>query len=488
MRLFRNQRVDGAPANADVGRPRFGETKTLLQIAAPLIAAYAAEFAMVATTKAIVGGLGYVELAAVGLAGDLTSQIILVSASLFSVVGVLVAQAEGAGRKRDAGVAARQGLMLATLLGLPIMVLVWNLDSLLALTGQDPQVIELMRPFLAPLGFAVLPLLWFFVLRMFVAALARTRGVMAITLAAVGLNYVLCRGLVEGAYGLPELGVAGAGWAKTLVAVFMCVSLVVYAYATPIFRGYGLFRGRLTFDAPVCGEILKLGLPVVAIVLLESGLFSAVSIFSGALGPVELATYQVMMAWISIAFVAAHGLAEAGMVRVAHHAGGFRVDGARRAGLITFGVGVAIGLALVAPPLLYPQAIVEIFLEPSDPGFEEVLALTSRLLILAAFFQIFDGLQVMASFALRGLRDVVAPLWLAAVGYWGFGVFGGWWLAFPGGLGADGLWWGMAAGLTVTGCLLTWRFVRLTRAQGEAIDAGGAAQALPTAAAQTPRD
>jgi MATE family multidrug resistance protein len=91
------------------------------------------------------------------------------------------------------------------------------------------------------------------------------------------------------------------------------------------------------------------------------------------------------------------------------------------------------------------------------------LTLTTRLLILVAFFQIFDGLQVMASLALRGLKDTVVPLWLAALGYWVLGIGGGWVLAFPIGMGADGLWWGMALGLTVTGSLLAWRFLLLTR-------------------------
>ena len=91
------------------------------------------------------------------------------------------------------------------------------------------------------------------------------------------------------------------------------------------------------------------------------------------------------------------------------------------------------------------------------------MALTSRLLILAAFFQIFDGLQVMAALALRGLKDTVVPLWLAALGYWVLGIGGGWLLAFPLDMGVDGLWWGMAVGLTVTGSLLTLRFALLTR-------------------------
>jgi MATE family multidrug resistance protein len=438
------------------------EARILLTIAGPLIAAYLAEFAMTLTAKAIVGRLGYRELAGIGLAGDTASEILVVLAGLLSVVGVLVAQAEGAGRKQEAGIAARQGFIVATVLGVIATVVVWHLDSVLALTGQDPGIIALMAPYLKPLSGAVLPMLWFFVLRTFVASLAKTGAVMVITVIAVGLNYVLCVGLVEGAFGLPALGVAGAGWAKTIVSVFMLLTLLAYAYLTPIFRGYGVFRGRLRVDLGVCREIFRLGVPVGGIVILEASLFAAVAIFSGILGAVPLATSQVMLAWIGIAFVTAHGLAEAGMVRVAHGAGRGDLAASRQAGLLTFGMGVAWLIVLAAVPLNFPEPLVRVFLDPSDPGFEQVLALTTKLLVLAAFFQIFDGLQVMASLALRGMKDAIVPLWLAALGYWVLGAGGGWLLAFPMGLGAEGLWWGLAIGLTVTGSLLAARFVLLT--------------------------
>jgi MATE family multidrug resistance protein len=419
------------------------------------------------TTKSIVGQLGYRELAGIGLAADTAAEIVVVLVGTLSVVGVLVAQAEGAARKADAGLAARQGLIVATALGVAATAMIWHLDVLLSWTGQDPEIIALMGPYLKPLSASVLPVLWFFALRTFVAALAKTWAILLITVVAVGLNYVLSLGLVHGAFGLPALGVAGAGWAKTIVSALMFLAVLAYTYFTPTFRGYGLFRGRLSLDLGVCREIFRLGIPVAGIVILEMGLFAAVAIFSGQLGAVPLATYQVMLAWIGIAFMTAHGLAEAGMVRVAHGIGRNSLASARQAGLLTFAMGVSWLVLLIAVPLKYPEPLVRIFLEESDPGFSQVLSLTTQLLYLAAFFQIFDGLQVMASLALRGLKDTIVPLWCAALGYWVFGVGGGWFLAFPLGMGAHGLWWGMAVGLTVTGSLLAVRFVVLTARMAE---------------------
>jgi len=446
---------------------RWQEARRLLTIAGPLAAAYLAELAMSLTTKSIVGQLGYHELAGIGLAADTAAEVVVVLVGLLSVVGVLVAQAEGAHRKADAGLAARQGLIVATVLGVAATAMIWHLDALLALTGQDAEIIALMGPYLKPLSFSILPVLWFFALRTFVAALAKTWAILMITVVAVGLNYVISLGLVHGAFGLPALGVAGAGWAKTIVSALMFLAVLAYTYFTPTFRGYGLFRGRLSLDLGVCREIFRLGIPVAGIVIMEAGLFAAVAIFSGLLGVVPLATYQVMLAWIGIAFMTAHGLAEAGMVRVAYGIGRNSLASARQAGLLTFAMGVAWLVLLIAVPLKYPEPLVRIFLDESDPGFSQVLSLTTQLLYLAAFFQIFDGLQVMASLALRGLKDTIVPLWCAALGYWVFGVGGGWILAFPLGMGAHGLWWGMAVGLTVTGSLLAVRFVVLTARMAE---------------------
>ena len=443
---------------------RLFEIRSILLIAGPLAAAYLAELAMTLTTKSIVGQLGFRELAAIGLAADTASELIVVLVGLLSVVGVLVAQAEGAKRMTDAGQAARQGLIVATVLGIAATITIWHLDFLLEATGQEPEIIGLMGPYVKPLAVSILPVLWFFALRTFVAALAKTSAILVITLIAVGLNYVVSLGLVHGAFGMPALGVAGAGWAKSIVAIAMFAALLAYTWATPTFRGYGLFRGRLRLDLSICREIFRLGIPVAGIVILEAGLFMAVAVFSGQLGAIPLAVYQVMIAWVGIAFMCAHGLAEAGMVRVAYGIGRNSMSSARQAGLLTFAMGCGFLLLLTAVPLNFPAPLVKIFLYEADPGFQEVLALTRDLLVLAAFFQVFDGLQVMASLALRGMKDTIIPLWCAALGYWVFGIFGGWVLAFPMDMGATGLWLGMAAGLTITGTLLAIRFVLLTSA------------------------
>ncbi|MEQ8666467.1 MAG: MATE family efflux transporter [Rhodospirillales bacterium] len=439
------------------------EAHTVVRIAAPLAAAALAEFIMFMVTKIVVGHVGYLELAAVGLASDLAHEVLVVLMGGLTVVGVLMAHAEGGARADEVGHALRQGLLVATAVGIPAMILVLYLDAVMVWTGQDPAIIELAIPFLQTVAWMVLPVLWFSVLRIFAATLYRGSYVTWITVAAVGLNYFLAVALVEGRFGFPSMGYVGAGWAIAIASWFMLIALVAAIWLTPSMRGYGVFRGRLRIDPKVCREIVRLGIPVCAIVAIEAGLFAAVSLMSGYIGAVELATYSVIIGWVGIPFVIAHGVAEAGMIRVAYGLGRGSRAAARQSGLLAITMGCVLISMLIVVPVGFPEAVVSVFLDPGDPGFAEVAALAHDLFLIAGLFQVFDGMQVIASYSLRGIRDTVVPVLLAAVGYWVLGIGGGALLAFRLDLGAIGLWWGLALGLFTTSVMLVARFHLLTR-------------------------
>ena len=438
------------------------EARHLLGVALPLVAAYIAEYLMFVTTKLVVGELGFQHLAAVGLSGSLSFEMIVIFMGLLSITGVLAAQAEGAGRKEDAGQAARQGLILATILAIPLTALVYNLDTVFRWTGQDPTVTELAIPYIHVISLFVAPALWFTVLRDFIAALARTRAIMFITLAAVGINWAVAEGLVHGRWGLPEMGVAGAGVATALVHWLMVIALLAYIYRTPALRGYGLFKARLRVIWPIIREIVWLGTPVAGLVAVEAGLFTAVGLLSGVIGAEALAAHQVLMGWIGIPFVIALAIAEGSMVRTAFNMGREDPAGARQAGLIGVTLGGGFLLLLIAAPILLATEITNIFISREDEGFAEVADIVVTLMMIAAIFQVGDGIQVIAARSLRAVKDAFLPLWIGAFCYWGIGIGCGWLLAFPFGWGAAGLWSGLAVGIIFAAFLLTWRFIWLT--------------------------
>ncbi|MDJ0776925.1 MAG: MATE family efflux transporter [Gammaproteobacteria bacterium] len=438
------------------------DLKQFFVIAIPLSAAYLAEFAMFLTTKAVVGKLGYHSLAAVGIAADLSFEILVVMMALLSVVGVLAAQAYGAGKQEELGHSVKQGFFVATGLGIAGTTLVWNLQPVLRAFDQDPIVVELAGDYLKGLSAAVLPVLWFSILRNFVAVLAKTLSVLVITVIAVVLNYLLTLWFVHGGLGLSPQGLFGAGVATGLVHWFMFLAMFWHVYRKPLFRGFGIFTRRWRLHWVTCREILTLGTPVAGLAFLEAGLFVAVAVLSGIIGAKTLAAYQITIAWVGIPFVIAFGMAEATMIRVAHAIGRDSMAQARTAGFMGMILVVAVVSTLVLVPLLFHEQIIRIFIATDDPGFDEVSRLATQFLFIGALFMVFDALQAAAARALRGMKDNIVPLWIAGFGYWILGIGGGSLLAFRYEMQGAGLWWGLAAGLAVASILLTWRFYLFT--------------------------
>ncbi len=456
------------------------ELRSLLTIAAPLAAAYLAEIAMMITDMAIVGRLGSVQLAAVGLAGDLMMEVMLFCMAMVSIVGVLVAQAFGTGDAKAGAHHLRQGLWMATFLSVPGMVLCWNLPSLLALTDQDPRVLAFGETYLHAVVWCFLPSLWFVVLREFVAALSRPQSVMVITVAAVGLNAGLTYCLVFGELGMPALGVAGAGWATTVVCWVMFAALAWHVTHAAFFRPYQVLRGLIRLDLSVCRQILALGAPLGGLALMEGGLFAVTAILVGVLGAEALAANQVVISIIALTFVVAMALGEAAAIRVAFETGAGRPARAQRAGILGIALGVVFMLVAAVVFLALPVTLTGLFLDVDDAANRPVIELATGLFLIAAVFQIFDGVQAIASRALRGLRDTFVPMWIAGLGYWVFGIPCGYLLGFVLGYGAEGLWWGLALGLSVTAAMLFWRFLRLSQRRRLEVD-------VPAVPVQSPR-
>ncbi len=443
---------------------RLLETKALIVIALPLVFAYLADVMMVITAKMVVGQLGALELAAAGISTDLAYQMCIILMGFFSVVGVLVSEARGALKREQIVPELIRGLILSGLLSAAVTMVVLNLGSVLQALGQDPQVVILAGPYYTAFAFAVLPIVWFGVLRSFAAAMMKTGFVLFITVITVVLNYALMQGLVHGNFGMPRLGIAGAGIAWSISMWFKCLCLAGYTFWLIRKQRLPLHEG--TFGGPrAYGPLVWLGLPVAGIVALESGLFAATSLLSGIMGTVELAAYQMVMGWIAIPFVISLGISEAAMVRVAYFVGARDPAAARQAGNLAMVVGVAVPLLLVLIPVFEPHLVSRIFLDPADPKYLEVASLVATLLVIAAVFQVFDGLQAIASHALRGLKDAVMPLVIAGIGYWVIGLGFGYLFGFELGWGAPGLWAGVALGLAFTATLLAWRFELLAKRQ-----------------------
>ena len=282
-----------------------------------------------------------------------------------------------------------------------------------------------------------------------------------------GLNWVL----IYGHLGAPALGMAGSGYASAINQWVILAGLALCTRMMPGLAGLHLLRSAFT-SWTAMANILRLGLPIGGIMGVEVGVFLAAGVLMGLLGAAPLGAHQLVLNCAGISFMVPLGLGQAATVRVAYELGAGRALAARRAGFVALALGIGFMGATAVVLWTVPQAIIAAYIDIADPANRETVQLARRLLVVAALFQVVDGMQVIAAGALRGYKDTLVPMLLAGFGYWGAGFVGGWLLAFPLGYGAVGLWWGLALGLAVVALLLTLRLHRLAPPVTRAAEAG----------------
>jgi len=452
-----DQRCSGA-AGAGIS----AELRATLALAAPLAAANLAQMAMAVTDIVMVGRLGAMPLAAAGLGGMLYFTGGVMLQGILTAVAPLAAHALGAGDRAAAGRIAGAGLVLALLLAAPFIAGLTNLDRLLHALGYDPTLAAEIGRFLRAIAWGGPAFLGFAVLRSLLAALSRTRAIMMVLLACVAGNAALNWMLIYGHLGAPALGVAGSGYASAINQCLIFVGLALCTRALPGLSGLRVIRSVFAARCWVhVGSILRLGLPIGGIMGVEVGVFLTAGILMGLLGTAALGAHQLVLNCAGISFMVPLGLGQAATVRVAYELGTGRTYAARRAAYTALALGVAFMSATAVLLWTVPQAIIAVYIDIADAANRETVQIARRLLAIAAIFQVFDGVQVIAAGALRGYKDTMIPMLLAGFGYWGAGFLGGWLLAFPFGYGAVGLWWGLALGLGVVAALLSLRLYLL---------------------------
>ena len=445
------------------------ELVALFRLAGPLIAAQLAHVLMVFTDTLMMGKLGPAELAAGGLGAASYSFVSIFCVGVLAAVGNLIAIRHGAGDSTGVTRLAQNGLWLAGGLALASGLLLWNLGPLLARFGQEPHNIEGAMQFLSTLVFALPGYLGFMALRGFPAAIGRPGPVMAISIGGAAANFALNWALIHGWFGLPPLGLAGIGLVTALVANVMTLLLFLHLLRHPAYAAYPLARGLLRPRLAELRELLRLGLPIGGTYAVESGMFAFAALCMGAIGSDALAAHQIAIMSVYVAFMVPVGISYATTFRIGQHYGAGRLADARRAGRLGIGGGACCMLVFALLFWLAPEWVVGLFLDHQDPQFAAVVALAVSLLAVAAWFELFDGIQTIAMGAIRGLKDGKTTFWVGLGCYWAIGAPLAWTLAFPLGWGAEGVWWGLAGGLACAAIGLTlgfeWKTARLLRPQ-----------------------
>ncbi len=463
--------------------PFIAELRPTLALAFPIIVGQVSQMLMGITDTVMIGRVGKVPLAASAFAHGLFTLVFIVGIGVLMSVSVLVARAHGAGQPRECAAYLRHGMALALALGLAGAVVMTVLAPFLHLFGQPPEVVAAVRPYFEIIGWSLLPVLVFQVLRQFSEAVGHPWAPMGILLGGVLLNVFLNWILIYGHLGAPAMGLEGAGWAtlaaRLIAAVFLWWWLAGRrelraewpafagptagdpAFAKPT-AGEPLWvtRGRAWFSDLQWGrvrEMLSIGVPAAIQLVFEAGAFVAAALMMGWLGTVPLAAHQIALACAGFTFMFPLGLSIAVSVRIGRTVGEGRRSALRPIGFGALGAGAMIMLAFAGLFALTGPWLAAGFTSETD-----VVALAAKLLVVAAIFQIFDGGQVIGAGALRGLADVRVPTAITFVAYWVIALPSAYIFGVRGSFGAIGIWAALAAGLAAAALLLGWRFYHKT--------------------------
>ena len=412
----------------------------------------------------MVGGLGPEAIGAVGVGSAIFLALSVSAMGLLLGLDTLVSQAFGSRREDECRAWLGHGLVLAVILTVPLTVAARLVATGFDAWGINPDVLDLTTGYFRVVTWSMLPLLLYFALRRYLQGTNVVRPVMFALVTANVINALANWLLVFGNLGFPRLGVEGAAWATCVSRTYMCGVLALATfYAGGFGRGgaggafvRGVERARLL-------TLLRLGWPAAGQLALEVGVFAAATALAGRLAPEQLAAHQIVLNLAGLTFMVPLGVSAAGAVRVGQAVGRNDPAGARRSGWVALGIGATfMGLAAVAFVAL-PRLILAFF--TVDPGVVEVGVL---LLLVAAVFQLFDGLQVVATGALRGLGDTRAAMLSNLVGHWIVGLPVGYVLCFGRGWGVVGLWVGLSMGLILVGLILVPVWHRRVQALGVA--------------------
>jgi MATE family multidrug resistance protein len=442
----------------------FRESRASLLLAVPIIIGQLGQMLMGVTDSVMIGRTGTVPLAASSFGGGVFGLFFIIGVGLLSPVSVFASRSRGGGRHDEAGEFLRHGLILALGTGLAEFALILFIGRHLLWFHQRPVVVEAVNPFLLLIGLSLAPVLAYLAFRQFAEAMGRPWVPMVILLCGVVLNAFLDWVLIYGHLGMPSFGLTGAGIATLVSRLLSSAVIFTWMRLDPSMRPAWPRR----WLAPVSWErmrrMLSVGLPASGSLLFEGGAFAAATVMMGWLGAAPLAAHQVAISCAALTFMLPLGLSIAVGIRIGAAVGAGHHSKLRPIWVGAVGMSAVQSVVFTVVYLFCGRAIASCFI-----GDASVIAIATRLLVVAAVFQVFDGAQVVNSAALRGLTDVRVPAAITFMSYWMIAIPVGYVLGVRGAFGPAGIWMGLAAGLAVAAVLLGARFIRLTRPGAPAV-------------------
>ncbi len=403
---------------------------------------------------------GTSQLAAVSLVNSLFMLVLVIGLGISYGLTPLIAQANGAQNKEECGRLLSNSLLInfissLVLYGLVLLVYYRVIDHL----GQSPDVVVHAKPYLQYLGISIFPLMLFQSFKQFTEGLGFTKQAMMISVWGNLINIILGIIFVKGMFGIAPMGVKGVGLGTLIDRVLMAIAMGAYVFKSANFKQYLTQFKLFSFDKLRIKQIVKLGAPVAMQYSFEISAFSGAGILIGTIGEVEQAAHFSALSLAAFTYMLASGIASAATIKTGNNLGAKNFLNLRLSAIASYHV-VIVFMSLTALLFILANNLLP-HIYTSDT---RVIVIAAQLLILAGFFQLFDGTQVVGLGVLRGLGDVNVPTFITFLSYWVIGIPLGYLLCFTLGLGVQGIWYGLTAGLLTASILLFFRFQKKTKA------------------------
>jgi MATE family multidrug resistance protein len=434
------------------------EIRPTLALALPIMAGMVSQMLMGLADTIMVGRVGVIPLAACTLVNAIAHLPLVFGIGLLSSIAVLTSQAFGARKRDEAGEVLRHGMLLSLGTGLLAALSLIALLPFLGRLGQPVEVVDAAGTYLVLLAISLLPALVAHGGKQFSEALKHPWAPTFILLSGVFLNVFLNWVLIYGNLGAPAMGLEGAGWATIGTRVLIVIAMLAYVFRGRDLRAFHPVRWRARLEMQWFKDLFHLGTPVAVQHLFEVGAFAFAALMMGWISAEAIAAHQIALACASTTFMFGLGIGVAACIRVGHAYGAAQYLRMRRIGFGGVGLAVMIMGMFGLVFILGGKWIAGWFID--SPA---VVALGAQLLFVAAVFQVADGIQIASISALRGLSDVRVPAVIALLAYWAIALPLGSFLAFVMGMGAIGIWIGLAGGLGVAAVGLLLRFHLRTR-------------------------
>ena len=436
-----------------------------LKLAYPVILGMLGHTFVAFADNIMVGQLGTAELAAVSLGNSFVFIAMSLGIGFSTAITPLVAEADAEGNIDRGRSTFKHGLILCTVLGISLFLLILLAKPLMYLMDQPLEVVELAIPYLDLVAVSLIPLVIFQAFKQFSDGLSKTKFAMYATVVANIVNVVLNYLLIFGNFGFPQMGIVGAAIGTLVSRVIMNIFIWYFLKTDQKTKEY-VSNFSLKVKTKMIKKIISLGFPSALQMFFEVAIFTSAIWLSGVLGKNPQAANQIALNLASMTFMVGMGLSVAAMIRVGNQKGLKKFVDLRRIAISIFMLTFILEVIFAIFFLLFKDWLPSIYLDEHDVANQidnmEVMALASKLLLIAAVFQISDGIQVVVLGALRGLQDVLIPTLLIFVSYWIIGFPISFYLSLYTDYESQGIWIGLLAGLTAASILLYIRFNYLT--------------------------